>query len=610
MHRLLLLLLPIFLIPACASPPPEPFVIDVAHLESVHDDLPLHERADQIADWVVYGTLMHGIDDASALQKLLYDRSPIRTGLLDEVMRYDYGPGRAVAVSDEALWLFVSAHDPHPIATLGRLADRHVTETGKRPTQVEVFTYRSVLTEGLVEVVRSSVSVDDLYGEAYGRVEATVRGPQTLATWLEQIDDVVEVELEGSTLYVAGRRYPDHRTDGLALEDVAALYQAHVELARQQGQVERRIKEAADEILEPHEAAVDAFNALVRRFNDFNGASLDTKDFDEAMTQIHRRVGGAVDWPARASATERAVRASGYRGGVDPIGRTNKALLERLDAELAAVREPLTRAANQAMVAVQLELAREGKLPPGEPGFSLDPVWDAEALVADLRQADRDLRPLVARARAEVEALEARGTPRNAEPHALDPSQTFASFGSAIEFTAASATRLRAVLAAVEGKTGKELEDGAIVPLLEWREALRTADLPDLKALALLEYLHARHRYQCARYDGPLEGTRVGMVLFYTDLLAKLWQSVDYYGSAPVGAVPGFVSNPNDTPELEPLYWEEMWRLPSTRLWFGSRPEGMSSTDDHIWFAPIATRVYAAGSNPLDPGQETRPAEG
>ena len=39
----------------------------------------------------------------------------------------------------------------------------------------------------------------------------------------------------------------------------------------------------------------------------------------------------------------------------------------------------------------------------------------------------------------------------------------------------------------------------------------------------LLQGLLQRYSYQAARYDGPLDGTEVGMVLFYTDLLAKMW---------------------------------------------------------------------------------------
>jgi len=102
----------------------------------------------------------------------------------------------------------------------------------------------------------------------------------------------------------------------------------------------------------------------------------------------------------------------------------------------------------------------------------------------------------------------------------------------------------------------------------------------------------------------------VGMVLYYTDLLAKLWQSLDFGRQAPSFALPGFVTIPVASAELEPQYWEESNRLTSTRLWFGTKPEGYSlAADGAMLFAPISTRVYAAGSDPLDPKKEESPSE-
>ena len=57
---------------------------------------------------------------------------------------------------------------------------------------------------------------------------------------------------------------------------------------------------------------------------------------------------------------------------------------------------------------------------------------------------------------------------------------------------------------------------------------------------------------------------------------------------------------------------EEMEERPATRLWFGVKPEGLTYSEDGnaISFAHVATRVYAAGSKPLQPGEEEVPAEG
>jgi hypothetical protein len=55
------------------------------------------------------------------------------------------------------------------------------------------------------------------------------------------------------------------------------------------------------------------------------------------------------------------------------------------------------------------------------------------------------------------------------------------------------------------------------------------------------------------------------------------------------------------------LYWEDFVRLSKTRLWFGLKPDGFDIDGDTLRFAPGATRVYAASSDPLYPGKETKP---
>ena len=100
-----------------------------------------------------------------------------------------------------------------------------------------------------------------------------------------------------------------------------------------------------------------------------------------------------------------------------------------------------------------------------------------------------------------------------------------------------------------------------------------------------------QHRFQAARYDGNLKGTEVGMVLFYTDLIMKLW-SLDYESSAP-RAVAGF---PNETAmEVAAIHRAELEDLTETRLWLGSLDDGYQKgkNGQELLFARVATRVFA-----------------
>jgi len=126
-------------------------------------------------------------------------------------------------------------------------------------------------------------------------------------------------------------------------------------------------------------------------------------------------------------------------------------------------------------------------------------------------------------------------------------------------------------------------------------------------ARSIILRLKAHCAYQAARYDGALQGTEVGMVLFYTDLLAKLW-ALDYMSSAPDRYISDFHSMSHLT--VSPIYSREMEVLPSTRLWFGVQPRGFAlkgGDGESIMLAPVATRLYAASSDSITPGKEVAP---
>lgn len=114
------------------------------------------------------------------------------------------------------------------------------------------------------------------------------------------------------------------------------------------------------------------------------------------------------------------------------------------------------------------------------------------------------------------------------------------------------------------------------------------------------------YSYQAARYDGELQGSEAGMVLFYTDLLAKLW-ALNYKDSAPAGDVPGFTPIP--AMRISTAFKRELEELSHTRLWFGTQDKGFQVADggQSLLLGRVATRVYAASSNPFNPGAETEP---
>jgi hypothetical protein len=163
----------------------------------------------------------------------------------------------------------------------------------------------------------------------------------------------------------------------------------------------------------------------------------------------------------------------------------------------------------------------------------------------------------------------------------------------------------RALSSASKGSQGRGKQaEQAVVPLLTCTDQL--AKSRNTLARRLAHHLDAEFRtfsFQMARYDGDLKGTEVGMVLFYTDLLAKLW-AIDYMHNHPARAIEDFHAMPDLT--ISPVFAEEIRKLPNTRLWFGHEDKGfqVAGDGDTLILARNATRIYAASSNPLTPGEE------
>ena len=133
----------------------------------------------------------------------------------------------------------------------------------------------------------------------------------------------------------------------------------------------------------------------------------------------------------------------------------------------------------------------------------------------------------------------------------------------------------------------------------------------DLLAMLVAEEIDDRVRkefnYQAARYDGDLQGTEVGMMMLYTDLLAKLWESLGT--DSPKGDIAEFPTGTDGG--VAPVYKQQTVETPGTRLWFGTHDAGFQTVSGRpeIIFAPRLTRLFAASSHELDRGKEVPPTQ-
>ena len=163
------------------------------------------------------------------------------------------------------------------------------------------------------------------------------------------------------------------------------------------------------------------------------------------------------------------------------------------------------------------------------------------------------------------------------------------------DFVGASAADLAAVAESI--RTGRS--QTPLIKLL--RRLAASGTKTDMRIYSALYSIQQYHTYQMARYDGNLQGTHAGMMLFYTDLLAKLW-AMDHEGMTAGIGVKGF--RPMTEITIPKQYWRGYGRAANTRLWFGLKLDGFDVYGNTALFQPIATRVYAASSDFLTPGKE------
>ncbi len=596
------------------------FRIDATDLRNRLASTSEDERPEQIADWVVYATLVYSRVPGHALRDALYDRPPMRLPVLEESVAFDYGRGRRVILPDKSVWLFRSEIDPHPKATLARLADQVRMELGDKPASFAVFVYRTHLTNGVIDVRKEAdVPSAEMFSPAYGYVEAKVHDRASFTTWLEQIDDVVHVRrIEDNALELGGRRFGDASTAGVTLEHVASLYQGHRRIAANHATYDPDPRESA---------LVDALNGSAN-----SGLPLANDAFFRA----------AKEYAAMLSVWSAQLRAAGYDtsglgipkeslpGYVPSVTKIPipsfydisglgipKPSVEDNDTNRLSIpmqfkvwtleeqKEFHTSAVEQ--TGKLMKLVEEARLiMPSEPGFSLDWSFSRQGLVHDLGtlldQPDALLREARVLARTQSRYDE------KARPSLVwAAADTAKAIEGELAMTPAQHDAIAKVIAAIRTQRREDLDGCGIVALSSLIHDSKAGK--ELPLATLLKYIRNRNGCQCARYDGPMQGTRVGMNLFYTDLLAKLWAAVDYYGKAPVAEVVGFRSGPRV--DVERAYWTEVWEKTSTRLWFGPKQESYAvlRQGGEINFAHIATRVFSKGSSETDPMKESSPAE-
>jgi len=532
--------------------------------EATFDQLTLREQDDQRRDWLLFSIVGDCGLPMEEINRALYDVPPIRHGYLRPVARFDYGVTRSCCIGDREIIALIPDSSPEEQRDyLARISDEHRKNLGQAPKRLHLFTYSLAAGSTATVTRQETLPGDTFFDEAHGYHEATVASQDVLHEFLQKTDDLVFAQGSGDGLLLAGRKLPKIAAHNVTVEDVAAIWQAEQKIHESWNAIENKWKERWADFDARWKEREREFNARRR------GSTFNRWTHNQTLAELQAEFNTAAETLRREQVDEisqtRLVRSSGF--SLDPS--------TDFEGLAAALAEP--RFAKLAESA-------------GHPSEKMERSLMMLRLMAI---AEQDPAPLIKFARAV-----SKGTSEEV-----------------LKLAGVDLTKFKAAAGEIKEEATKVANGGspfeidaqkATVPLLEIIEDLKGQKDPSAHLVAeVLNDVNEKHRFQAARYDGPLDGTQVGMTLFYTDLLAKLW-ALDFLRHTPSAAIEDF--EPMTSVPISPVYRAELIKLPATRLWFGHEDNGFQATAQHsIYFARNATRVYAASSNPLRPGQEVPP---
>ena len=547
-------------------------LVDLEIDEETRDKLTRRELHDQFRDWLMFTVLSDTDLSAEEVSQSIFDIQIIRYGYTQPVANFEYGDMHSCCIGDGKVLALIPSGVSEDERTdyLAHIADEHRKNLGEIPTFLLVFEYEVSLDEEFATLTRRNrLDAKELYTEKAGYYEAEINDLEVLKRFLGQVDDITYAHIDGGYLTLGGRKIKSRSYRGIRTEDVAAIWQAeqkiHAELTRFRNRWQRKL---------------DALNAAWRGTYDFGQPRINQEILNrirEQSQEILRRfepkqeflrrfapeanIPGQVPWVAPKDSYDPPLRVSSQ---------------SQYDKEYQKL--------NSAMQEDRYKL----RLVDGS-GFSLDPAYDYGGLAGFFEKIEPSLLSWAESDTPAIETLD------------IDEARSGLASKNVVPYLK--------LVEKIEALLKKELEE-----LEDKPEEPQSASLePNGKVIRLVGLMRIAelmkraeglfYKFQAARYDGDLQGTEVGMDLFYTDLLAKLW-AIDYLGNLPDQFISDFKAMP-EVP-VSPIYIEEMNELRYTRLWFGPQDKGFQVAEGNrtLLFARNATRIYAASSNPLEPGVE------
>ena len=569
-----------------------PVQLDLAESDTFNR-LSILEKVEQIRDWLLYLVLTSKRLDAKKVAFSTYDMPPLRRGYTKTGADFQHGPIRYAFLGDKTAIALVpekqSAEGRHD--SLAEIADNHLLVQNETLSRLFLFEYCIELTDGykaLTGILTSeNEDIDDekinidavlfasqnpsaavkyigiveknrLYSSEYGWIKKTLYSKDDIVEFLASTNDLITIKITPEGLEAIGRKYKSRTYDQLTIEHIATLWQAYEEIENARENHNRRLTDlvnkwahrALKEDLVEFDA--DLANEIIRLNEQgqyyINNSVISYKDRDFIQKLYKKRFDEYANIYDIFSEHYKSCKWQDILYALRADREKDVASFERVLNEFEDFQKKIT--------------PHQSSLLRNSIGFSLDSDYNFDILkqtFLDFLKKDKTIvSELLGKFRAEIM--------NGFEAHNAD-----------------------LILCLLQGLD--DADDDTF-----YRHVQASVISPA--------------RYQIARYDGGIEGTEVGQILFVTDLLAKLldfdFQGIfeAYFEGVNIEWTP---STYRTVPEM---YMEQQKKLPGTRIWFGIKNESFAIDDDSdtIRFSRIAARVYALSRKIFGKDDETQPA--
>ncbi len=583
----------------------------LTHLSTLNID----EKPEQCRDWLKYALINSIPFSEDQKFELLYDFSPLRKDYLEPMSNYEYGESRSVVLSSGEIYLLIPNKTLSQKNLISKAADDYRLLKGNIPKNINLVVYEFDLANKKMSFsYQENILGDRIYSAEYGYTLKTISDKVSLQSFLSEVDDIVYIKTLLNGIEVGGRKYENQSNQSkVTIEDLAVLYQANnnakEDYLNQVGKSKLR-----EYYFEERELISSQLNGLsieeyLLKVNDDlkkiqeikQNSFLLSSVSDELKNKLNEREKSAKEdkklldklltYEAYFADFKNTLKVDEINIGFSLDPKLKDKQLAKSIGEL--VNNPLFKRYKEVLQKIITNLGKdaENELV----FFHLFLRYLRGEYVPDLKQdkfvlEGEQLLQKIARQDVITILKDAKYLPKDFNGNIIVLTDTLKSFQTKHE------------LYQKKGKLDVETYE-SLLRMEGLKNYFKDSVYSVRDSLySTLFILKNKFSYQIARYDGKLQGTEVGMTLFYTDLMMKLW-GFNYLNSAPEKDVIGFKSKTNYP--ISKVYLDEITEKNSTRYWLGVLNEGYNfRNDNELLFSHISTRIYNASQNELYPGRE------